>query len=99
MPKPRATFSPLEEAIIAKGGEPGSGNVASIAAPKPGPAPEPVPGPDADDGIWRPVTLRFKPKVWSVVQEAIKAHAAKHGKITVNAWVAAACVEKAERDK
>jgi hypothetical protein len=93
MPKPRANISAAEEAIISKGGEPGSAN-APIAA-----QPAPAPAPDSDDGVWRPVTLRFKPRVWSVVQAAVKAHAETHGKTTVNAWVAAACIEKAERDK
>ena len=97
MPKPRAEITSRQEEIISRGGEPGSANVTPIV---PQPAPEPAaPGPDADDGIWRPVTLRFKPKVWMIVQAAIKAHAAKHGKITANAWVAMACLEKAKRDR
>lgn len=100
MPKPRA-MSPLGESIVSKGGDIGSGNVTPIAAqPAPPAAPSaPASGPDMDDGVWRPVTLRFKPRVWSVVQDAVKRHAAKHGKTTVNAWVAAACQEKAERDR
>jgi hypothetical protein len=104
MPKPRATLSPIEEAIISKGGEPGASAVAE-------PINEPVKvhrakilsDDDEDDNgkepTYRHTMVRFKPKLFGEIKDAIKSQSEELSvKISLNAWVISACIEKLKRD-
>jgi hypothetical protein len=101
MPKPRAKLTPLEEAIVSKGGEPGTAArvepirkndpAQQVAAPAP---------PASQKGVYRPTMVRFTPEDFSAVEQAVKDFVAtRRMKVSLNAWIVSACMEKIERDK
>lgn len=108
MPKPRAVLTPIEEAIISKGGEPGTGlsSVQPDPVPaktrKPAKAAPPVEEDDDEDGgtpLYRHTMVRFKPKDFDAFKEAAKRQSEELSmKVSFNSWVISACREKLKRD-
>ena len=105
MPKPRAKLTPLEEAIVSKGGEPGTAArvepiwknepVQPVSTPAPTVAPN-----TSQKGVYRPTMVRFTPEDFSAVEQAVKDFVAtRRMKVSLNAWIVSACMEKIERDK
>ena len=106
MPKPRAKLTPEEEAIIRKGGEPGTGAATVEPIRKPAPAsPAPVETAPPTSGRtynktpYRPTMVRFTFEEFDKVDNALKEYNMRHGvKLSMNAWLVRAAMRQAEGD-
>ena len=107
MPKPRARqLTAAEEAIISKGGGPGNGALAEPIKPevKSEPVNEPVnQAPKPRNGRtsqpYRTAMIRFIPEDYEAVEADIKRlYEEQSLKISLNAWIVSACLEKVKRN-
>lgn len=105
MPRIRVQPTAAEEAIINKGGEPGSGSSAAVAAPPkavriPASRTTEASGTTGTAGAYRTAVIRFNPNDFDAVKQAVSDYGEKHRmKVSMTAWIVSACLEKIERDK
>ena len=96
MPKPRAKLTPLQEEIINRGGEPGSGSIApAVAEPatKATKAAAPAAPAPAKRGVYRPTMVRFTPEEYAEVESAFDRYNKKAvRKVSMNNYLVTAII-------